>query len=66
MKVVLAIILWFILLTLCWPLAIILFFLFPIVWLLTLPFQIIGFTLDLVFKVIRGIVLFPFKVVKAI
>lgn len=58
--------LWFILLVLCWPLALIMLFLFPIVWLILLPFRIIGFTFDVVFNLIKGILLFPFKLVKAI
>ncbi|MCE7863366.1 MAG: hypothetical protein DYG99_07480 [Bacteroidetes bacterium CHB5] len=58
--------LWFILLVLCWPLALIMLFLFPIVWLILLPFRIIGFTFDVVFNLIKGILLFPFKLAKAI
>jgi hypothetical protein len=41
-------------------------FLFPLVWLLLLPFRIVGFTLELVFKIIGGILLFPFRLVKAL
>ena len=66
MRVFLSLALWFILLVLCWPLALIMLFLFPIVWLILLPFRIVGFTLDVVFSLIKGILLFPFKLVKAI
>ena len=66
MRRVLSMALWFILLVLCWPLALIMLFLFPIVWLILLPFRIIGFTFDVVFNLIKGILLFPFKLVKAI
>ncbi|HMR56207.1 MAG TPA: hypothetical protein PLM56_00295 [Cyclobacteriaceae bacterium] len=66
MRVFLSLALWFILLVLCWPLALLLLFLFPIVWLILLPFRIIGFTLDVVFSLIKAILLFPFKLIKAI
>ncbi len=66
MRIFLSMALWFILLVLCWPLALIMLFLFPIVWLILLPFRIIGFTFDVVFNLIKGILLFPFKLVKAI
>jgi len=66
MRIFLSMGLWFILLVLCWPLALIMLFLFPIVWLILLPFRIIGFTFDVVFNLIKGILLFPFKLVKAI
>lgn len=66
MRVFLSLVLWFILLVLCWPLALVMLFLFPLVWLILLPFRIVGFTLDVVFSLIKGILLFPFKLVKAI
>ncbi|HET9487063.1 MAG TPA: hypothetical protein VFO54_06500 [Chryseosolibacter sp.] len=62
MKVFISLILWFILLVLCWPLALIMLFLFPLVWLILLPFKIVGLTIDLVFKLVSGILLFPFRV----
>jgi hypothetical protein len=40
--------------------------LLPILWLILLPFKIIGFTLELVFKIISGILLFPFKIIGAV
>ena len=64
MKIIIAVILWFILLSLCWPIAIAFIFLLPLIWLLLLPFQIIGFTLAVVFKFIAAILLFPFLIFK--
>lgn len=61
MKTFIAIILWFILLTLCWPLALLLFFLFPLIWLILLPFKIVGLTLEVLFSFIKAILLFPFR-----
>jgi hypothetical protein len=64
MRTFIALALWFILLVLCWPLALIMIFLFPLVWLLLLPFRIIGFTLTAVFDLIKAIVLLPFRILK--
>jgi hypothetical protein len=66
MKTLLAILLWFILLALCWPLALVALFLFPFIWLILLPFRIVGLTVGLVFKMVGAILLFPFRVVKAL
>lgn len=66
MRLLLSLILWCILFVLCWPLALIVLILFPIVWLILLPFRIVGFTLEVVFSLVKGILLFPFKLVKAI
>ncbi len=62
MRTFIAFALWFILLVLCWPLAILMIFLFPLFWLILLPFKIIGLSIDLLFKVVGSILLFPFKV----
>lgn len=66
MRTLIALVLWFILLTISWPLALLVFFLFPIIWLLLLPFRIIGFTISAVFEIIGAILLFPFRVLKRI
>ena len=66
MKTFLAVVLWCILFVICWPLALVMIFLLPLIWLILLPFRIVGFTLELVFKVISGILLFPFRLVKAV
>jgi len=66
MRTLIAILLWCILFVLCWPLALVLIFLLPIIWLILLPFRIVGFTLEVLFKFIGAILLFPFRLVKAI
>jgi hypothetical protein len=66
MRTFLALVLWCLLFIICWPLALVMLFLFPIVWLLLLPFRIVGFTLEVVFSVIKAVLLFPFKLVKAL
>jgi hypothetical protein len=66
MKSIIGILLWFILFVLCWPLAIALIFILPILWLILLPFRIIGFTIEAVFKFIGAILTLPFRLVKAL
>jgi hypothetical protein len=56
--------LWLILLVLCWPLALLALILYPIVWLLLLPFRLIGVTVDAVFKLLHAILTLPARVLK--
>jgi hypothetical protein len=51
--------LWLILLVLCWPVALVALFLWPIVWLLSLPFRIVGVAVEGVFQLLRAIVFLP-------
>jgi hypothetical protein len=54
--------LWLILLVICWPLALLALVLYPFVWLLLLPFRLIGIAVDGVFALLRGIVMLPGRV----
>ncbi|GAB2500768.1 hypothetical protein GCM10027164_36200 [Algoriphagus taiwanensis] len=56
-------ILWCILFVLCWPIAIVALVLYPIIWLLLLPFRLIGFAVDLSFDLVRNIFMLPFRLV---
>ena len=58
--------LWCILLVLCWPLALVALVLYPIVWLLLLPFRLIGITMEGVLLLVWAIVTLPFRVVRRI
>lgn len=51
--------LWLLLLVVCWPLAILALILWPLVWLLSLPFRLLGIAVDGVFGVLRGIITLP-------
>lgn len=51
--------LWLLLLFLCWPLALLALVLYPIVWLILLPLRLIGITIEGVFALLRAIVLLP-------
>jgi len=58
--------LWCILLVLCWPLAIVALVLYPIVWLLLLPFRIVGFAVSGVLQFIWALFTLPARVVRRI
>jgi hypothetical protein len=55
--------LWCILLVLCWPLALLAIILYPFIWLILLPFRLLGFAVDLSFSFIRNLVMLPFTLV---
>jgi hypothetical protein len=56
--------LWCILLVVCWPLALAALVIYPIVWLLLLPFRIVGIALDGVFGLLRAILFLPVRVLR--
>ena len=51
--------LWCILFVLCWPLALLALIVYPLVWILLIPFRIVGIAVDGVLGVVRSIVLLP-------
>ncbi len=55
-------ILWLLLLFLCWPLALLALVLYPFVWLLLLPFRLLGIGVEAVFELLRAIVMLPARV----
>jgi hypothetical protein len=59
-----AFLLWCILFLLCWPLAFLVLILFPIVWLLTLPFRLIGIALRGVFSLLTAILSLPARLLR--
>ena len=52
-------VMWLILLFFCWPLALLALMLYPIVWLLLLPFRILGIAVDGVLHLVWAIVTLP-------
>lgn len=56
--------LWCILLVLCWPLALLVLVLYPLVWLLLLPFRLVGIAFEGVFELLRAIILLPARVLR--
>ena len=55
-----------ILLCLCWPLALIALLLYPVVWLVSLPFRLVGITIAGAFALITAIFLFPVRILRAV
>lgn len=56
--------LWCILLVLCWPLALLALILYPIVWLLLLPFRILGMVVDGVFEFLTALITLPARLLR--
>ena len=56
--------LWLLLLVVCWPLALIALIAYPFVWLLLLPFRLVGIAVEGVFELLRSIVLLPARVLR--
>jgi len=56
--------LWCILFVLCWPLALLALVLYPLVWLLLLPFRLLGIAVEGVLELIRAIILFPARLLR--
>jgi hypothetical protein len=57
--------LWLILFVLCWPLAFAALVLYPIVWLLLLPFKLVGIAVGGVFSLLRAVVFLPARLLGA-
>jgi hypothetical protein len=51
--------LWLLLLLLCWPLALLALLLWPIVWVISIPFRILGIAFEGVFALLRAVVFLP-------
>ncbi len=56
--------LWCIVFILCWPIAIAALLLYPLVWLLLLPFRLVGFAVGAVMQLVWGIVTLPFRILR--
>jgi hypothetical protein len=51
--------LWLVMLFFCWPLALLALILYPFIWLLLLPFRIVGIAVEGVFELLKAIILLP-------
>ena len=56
--------LWLILLVMCWPLALLALVLYPVVWLVLLPFRLLGMTVSAVFELLKAIINLPARVLR--
>ena len=57
-------ILWCLLLFLCWPLALFALLLYPFVWLVLLPFRLVGIAVDGALDLVRAIIFLPARVLR--
>lgn len=56
--------LWLVLLVLCWPLALLALVLYPLVWLLLLPFRLLGIAVEGVLELVRAVILLPARILR--
>jgi hypothetical protein len=55
---------WLVLLIVCWPLALLALILYPIVWLLSLPFRLVGIAVGSVFEFLKALLYLPARVLR--
>lgn len=55
---------WLLLFLVCWPLALLALVLYPIVWLILLPFRLLGIAVDSVFSFLKAILFLPARVLR--
>jgi hypothetical protein len=60
----LSFLLWLVLFLLCWPLALLVLVLYPLVWLLCLPFRLVGISVEAVFGLLRAVLLLPARLLR--
>jgi hypothetical protein len=58
--------LWCILLVLCWPLALLALILYPVVWLILLPFRLVGIAVGGALELVSAVIFLPVRVLRAI
>ncbi len=59
MKFLLALLLWALLFALCWPLALLFLIVWPVLWLLSIPFRIVGVALEAMLALVKSILFLP-------
>ncbi len=59
------VLLWLLLLVVCWPLALLLLVAWPLLWLLSIPFRIVGAVLDELLALVRAMLLLPARLLGA-
>lgn len=55
---------WLVLLIFCWPLALLALILYPIVWLLSIPFRLLGIAVDSVFDFLKALLFLPARILR--
>ncbi len=59
MKTLLFLVGWCLLFVLCWPVALLALVLWPLVWLISLPFRLVGITFEALFALLRAVLFLP-------
>ena len=62
MKTLFVFLLWCLLLVLCWPVALLALLLYPLVWIILLPFRLLGIAVDGVFNFLKAVLYLPARV----
>jgi hypothetical protein len=63
-RTMLSFLVWLVVLFLCWPLALLALVLYPLIWLILLPFRLIGIGVEAVFELLRAIVMLPARILR--
>jgi hypothetical protein len=58
--------LFLILLAVCWPLALLALLLYPVVWLLSIPFRLVGIAVDGVLELVKAVILLPARILSLV
>jgi len=58
--------LWLILFVLCWPLALLALILYPLIWLLLLPFRLLGITVSAILDLFKALITLPARLLRSI
>jgi len=56
--------LWLILLVICWPLALLALLIYPLVWLIALPFRLLGIAVEGVFDLLKALIGMPARILR--
>lgn len=59
MKIAVLVVAWCVLFVLCWPLALLVLFIWPLLWLLWLPFRLLSLMFDAAFALLKAILMLP-------
>ncbi len=65
MRTLFALLMWCLLLALCWPVALAVLLLWPVVWLLSLPFRLVGIAFEALFAALRALLFLPARLLGA-
>ena len=62
MKLILTLLLWTLLLVLCWPLALLVLVAWPVLWLLSIPFRIVGVVVNALLAFVKALLFLPARI----